>query len=273
MLANNVSFHSNPRPEKLGFESYVTLVLMRHLFVYMALFFFSCSDEKRILPYGNNFYSTLAELSEEKFQSAYTSIKENNELKRKCWEKEITNTNDKKKLIKKARDHFYSTITDSIFMYWYGTEWDFNGITQKPREGNIACGYFVTTTLSHCGLKVERAHLAQQPASNIIKTVCKESTIKTFSNGNLKGLMKHMKNSKDGLFIIGLDNHVGFVDKRDTALYMIHSSGMSPFEVTIERMEESNPIIRSQLHMVGSITENDDLFVKWIGGEKIITIE
>jgi len=246
---------------------------MRYLLILFFLVFFSCSDEKRILPYGNNFYSKLAELSEEKFQSAYSAIKENIDAKRKGWGRELKNTRDKKKLIKKAKDHFYHTMTDSLFMYWYGTSWDFNGITQKPREGNIACGYFVTTTLSHCGLKVERVHLAQQPAAKIIKTVCKQSTIKTFSNGNLTGLMNHMKKSKDGLYIIGLDNHVGYIDKRDTALYMIHSSGMHPYEVTIERMEDSNPVVKSQLHMIGSVTENDDLFVRWMGGGKITTID
>lgn len=204
-----------------------------------------------------------------RLQEEYTQLLSRNESKRKKWAKEFKNTGNRKSLLKKAKDHFYHTLTDSVFMFWYGTEWDFNGITQKPREGNIACGYFVTTTLSQCGLKINRAKLAQQPAATIIKTVCHNGTIRTFSNGNLKGLKTHLLKSEDGLFVIGLDNHVGFIDKRDTSIYMIHSSGLRPFEVTIERWDEARALQKSQLHMIGSVSTNDNLFVKWLGGEKI----
>ena len=51
---------------------------------------------------------------------------------------------------------FFHTLVDSIFPYWYGTEWDFNGITESPRKGEIACGYFVSTTLKHMGIRLNR---------------------------------------------------------------------------------------------------------------------
>lgn len=41
---------------------------------------------------------------------------------------------------------FVRQITQKVFPYWYGTKWDFNGTTEMPQEGSIACGYFVTTT-------------------------------------------------------------------------------------------------------------------------------
>ena len=40
---------------------------------------------------------------------------------------------------------FLRNITQEVFSYWYKTQWDFNGITQTPQQGKIACGYFVTT--------------------------------------------------------------------------------------------------------------------------------
>ena len=33
------------------------------------------------------------------------------------------------------------TLVDSIFPYWLGTEWDFNGYTERPRKV-VVCGYF-----------------------------------------------------------------------------------------------------------------------------------
>ena len=53
----------------------------------------------------------------------------------------------KDKSINKIGEKFTSLLTDKIFPYWYGTDWDFNGTTQKPNEGKIACGYFVTCLL------------------------------------------------------------------------------------------------------------------------------
>jgi hypothetical protein len=40
---------------------------------------------------------------------------------------------------------FTSAVTETIIPAWIGTGWDFNGITEKPQQGSIACGYFVTT--------------------------------------------------------------------------------------------------------------------------------
>ena len=33
----------------------------------------------------------------------------------------------------------YQTMADSLIPFWYGTPWDYNGISQKPGNGKIAC--------------------------------------------------------------------------------------------------------------------------------------
>ena len=48
---------------------------------------------------------------------------------------------------KQASQLLFSNLADSVFPAWYGTKWDFNGHTNVPKEGLIACGYFVSTTL------------------------------------------------------------------------------------------------------------------------------
>jgi hypothetical protein len=52
-------------------------------------------------------------------------------------------------------------IDKKLLPYWLGTTWNFNGTTQVPGEGSIACGYFVTTLLRDAGVKLERVKLAQ----------------------------------------------------------------------------------------------------------------
>jgi hypothetical protein len=173
---------------------------------------------------------------------------------------------------KKAKRYLINTLTDSLFHFWYDTEWDFNGITQEPQKGNIACGYFVTTTLLHSGFDLQRVKLAQQPASIIIRTLCKKESIRTFINGNLKGLKEHLKKSDDGLYIIGLDNHVGFIHKEDTSVVMIHSNVVSG-TVCRERLEDCSPIVNSKFHMIGDFSGNEEIIRKWKKNEKILMSE
>ena len=51
---------------------------------------------------------------------------------------------------------FANAITNTIAPAWIGTKWDFNGITEVPQQGKIACGYFVTTVLRDAGLPAVR---------------------------------------------------------------------------------------------------------------------
>jgi hypothetical protein len=63
-------------------------------------------------------------------------------------------------------------IVDSIIPYWFGTKWNFYGTTEVPRNGSIACGYFVTTVLRDAGLRINRIKLAQAASEEMMKSVC-----------------------------------------------------------------------------------------------------
>ncbi|WP_346883237.1 hypothetical protein [uncultured Algibacter sp.] len=56
------------------------------------------------------------------------------------------------KAIDSASHYIYSKLINDIVPHWYGTTWDFNGHTNIPNQGDIACGYFVSTTLKHIGV-------------------------------------------------------------------------------------------------------------------------
>src|SRR5687768_9423034 len=53
----------------------------------------------------------------------------------------------KKRLLEEAKKKFLLNIETRLFPFWEGTDWDFNGTTEVPGKGSIACGYFVTTIL------------------------------------------------------------------------------------------------------------------------------
>jgi hypothetical protein len=49
--------------------------------------------------------------------------------------------------------------------------WDYNGYTNTPKNGVIACGYFVSTTLKHFGFNLNRYDVAKKYSSSIVKTL------------------------------------------------------------------------------------------------------
>ncbi|MFT5513796.1 MAG: hypothetical protein ACI8SE_002206 [Bacteroidia bacterium] len=93
----------------------------------------------------------------------------------------------------RAQALLYTTINAHLPSYWIGTEWDFNGTTQTPKSGNIACGYFLTTTMQQTGYEIKRVWMAQQASSVLIKAYC--SDIKIMSS--LKAVSEYLKNQKD----------------------------------------------------------------------------
>ena len=170
----------------------------------------------------------------------------------------------KDKSINKIGEKFTSLLTDKIFPYWYGTDWDFNGTTQKPNEGKIACGYFVTTTLRDIGLDINRVKLAQCASEQMIKKLVSEDNIYRFSNKSIEEFETNLKQKGNGIYVVGLDNHTGFVLFSDEGSFFIHSSGISPYKVVKEKLTESILIVKSKYRIVGKLSSDKELLLNWV---------
>ena len=92
--------------------------------------------------------------------------------------------------------NLYTVMTDSVFPYWMGTKWDFNGISNVPGQGMIACGYFVSTTLKHVGFNLNRYKLAQQAASKVIHVLCDTNKLYSYSTESTINKFKTQENKK-----------------------------------------------------------------------------
>lgn len=160
---------------------------------------------------------------------------------------------------------FYKSMTDSVFPDWMGTPWDFNGISNVPGQGMIACGYFVSTTLKHIGFNLNRYKMAQQAASTIINILC--DTTKTVSKKAIVlGALKKRGNNR--LYVVGLDFHVGFLAVENNEVYFIHSDFING-KVVKEKASESRAFAGTNAYVYGEITNNTSLFNKWKNGIKI----
>jgi hypothetical protein len=145
----------------------------------------------------------------------------------------------------------YDCIVDSLAPYWYGTPWDYNGITEKPGEGKIACGYFVTTLVRDAGLPVQRAKMAQVVSAEMIANLCSKPIKRT---QNIDELVRYINTFKHRtIFIIGLDNHTGFVTKDASGIHFIHSTVISPAMVKSEPLTESLPITASKNYFIAPL--------------------
>ncbi len=162
-----------------------------------------------------------------------------------------------------AKQYFFDVLNDSIFYYWMETGWDFNGHTDTPRKGDIACGYFVTTTLRDMGVELQRYKLAQQAASVIVEKLCTPNSIQRY--GSLEKLEAYLaQQAEQEIFILGLDYHVGFV-VRDAGLnYFVHSDYIGRSGVKRELLRESAAIGASASYMVGNLSGNVGLLGAWV---------
>lgn len=178
---------------------------------------------------------------------------------------------ERETILNRARESMVSSVHRDVFPNWYGTQWDFYGTTETPGKGQIACGYFVTTVLRDVGLKVERNRLAQQASENIILSLTNNSHTKRFRQVPINTFVDSIRRWGTGLYVVGLDNHVGFILNDSGDVYFIHSSYADPFSVVKERASESSILSASRYRVLGNLSEDDELILKWLEGDRFVT--
>lgn len=171
--------------------------------------------------------------------------------------------NLKNKSTEEKGRQFTDLMVNKIFPYWYGTPWNFNGTTQKPNDGKIACGYFVTTTIEDMGFPINRIKLAQCASEEMIKELVSKENIFRFSGISIDEFEQKIIKKGNGLYLIGLDNHTGFVLISDKENYFIHSSGMFPQEVMKEKLSDSKIIAKSKYRVVGKMSADKKFLNTW----------
>jgi len=166
-----------------------------------------------------------------------------------------------------VRQAFTNTLLDDIIPYWYGTDWSFEGHTTVPRSGQIACGYFVSTTLLDAGLRLNRFRLAQQAPEVEAKMLSfGKEVIVLNSDSPYSAAAVLAQQLQEGLYFIGLGNsHVGYLLKHDGLLTAIHSNYVMPSEVVAQPIMESIYVGFGTFYLA-DITWNDQLLKYWLKG-------
>jgi hypothetical protein len=156
------------------------------------------------------------------------------------------------------------------FPAWAGTPWDFYGTSTTPGEGTIACGYFVTTLLEHAGFRVERARLAQQASSYIVDTMARGERVEWLRRLERREVVRRVREHLgDGLYVVGLDLHVGLLRLDGERAAFCHSAVVTPGVVACEDPETSEGFV-SQVYVVGPAL-SDGAIDDWLGARPIAT--
>ena len=131
------------------------------------------------------------------------------------------------------------------------------------RLGGIACGYFVSTPAKHAGLNLNRYKLAQKYSIDIVKTLCNKP-MKAIGHGNLEALLHWIAQRPDDLYIVGLDNHVGWIHRSKGQTWFIHSNYLGPVAVEQEIAASSDALNASENYVLGRFLNTDALVLNWL---------
>ena len=144
----------------------------------------------------------------------------------------------KSETIEEAKTKLTAYLYNDIFNHWYSTKWSFEGHSEIPKQGTIACGYFVSTTLRDVGFNLNRYKLAQKSPEEEAKVIACGTSIEKRENISKQELKKYFLKQKDGIYFIGLDFHVGYIYKNNQEVYFVHSNYIENKGVMKETIEK-----------------------------------
>jgi hypothetical protein len=218
-------------------------------------FLFCCSQNQKPakgLVGSNTVPVTLSAINYDSCKKQIISIKQKN---KSGWQKLP---------IAQQQKIFTAAVAETIVPGWIGTKWDFNGTTEKPQQGYIACGYFVTTVLRDAGLNLARVKLAQCASEQMIQSLVQPQFIKRYPNWSIENFVQAVEQSGYGLYIVGLDNHTGIIYNDGNNIFFIHSTFVGTRNVQMESAISSSVLQSSKYKMLGKLSADERVLQRWI---------
>ena len=228
----------------------------------MPFFICSCRETNHKLPVKNiRGYEFTAGKS-------YDEIKDNIASNRKRFSIKYSTINslNKKECIEEITNFWIKNICKELYSKWQATPWDFNGTTERPNQGAIACGFFVTTILRDMDCKINRHKLSVCASSIMMKSLTPHQRIKNLTHLNYADFNDTLKNLGKGVYIIGLDFHTGFIVNDGKENWFIHSYYVNRRGVIKETVLNSVALHSSKTRWVISLTNDREFMYKWLKG-------
>ena len=171
-----------------------------------------------------------------------------------------------------ARRFVVETLVSQVFPAWMGmpSAGGPQATASLPHQPGmyISCSYFLTAALQNAGLVLEsRARFAQAPAAWIEKALLPPGgQIHRYGNLAPEELERRLVELGDGLYVVGLNIHVGFIVVRDRHARFVHSSYTPPGTVVDEPVVSSLAIAlsRSKGYWISPLFRDDRIVELWL---------
>ena len=184
---------------------------------------------------------------------------------------------DRAAIRRHARAVVLGAITDTILPAWMGTPWGLgpNSTAIRPHQPGkvVGCSYFVTGVLMNAGLRLKsRAHFAQAPSVLMQQSLTPERRdLHRFPGMPFDVLTRRLLALGDGVYIVGLNIHTGFLVIKSGAVHVVHASYTPPNQVVDEALGESLVIAYSfqRGYVVTPLFKDDRLVDFWLSGQPV----
>lgn len=233
----------------------------------IVLMTFSCSNPLEGI--WNDRTGSIHSISVDTSKISYQTVLLSAGIEKRQLKNEYNKASNKTKIILKAGAKLDSIIYAQIIPYWYGTPWTYTGHTDTPKQGTVACGYFVTTTLKHAGFNLNRYKLAQAASKQAGEKLVGKGNLKVITGSPSKLKEYMLRNNSPGLYFLGLDFHEAYLWLTKDELYIIHSNYINHQGVIQEKATKSAALAASKSFWFAPIGGTAALTKKWLLSTKI----
>lgn len=176
-----------------------------------------------------------------------------------------------------ARELVLATLTDTVLPAWLGTPWGLgpSSTADRPHQAGmvVGCSYFVTGVLENAGLRLQsRTRFAQAP-SLLMQQALSLAPRDThrFPGMDPVVLERRIAALGDGVYIVGLNIHTGFLVVRAGKVRVVHASYTPPQKVVDEALTTSAVIrlSRGRGYVVTPLFRDDRLIDFWLSGRPV----
>lgn len=181
-----------------------------------------------------------------------------------------------------AREFVVDTIANDLVPAWLGTPWTMAVIkdglkpnAQRPGQKGrgISCSWFVVRILENAGLRfVSNTAFAGTISIHFQRALTlRKKDLHRYWNTSPTQLKTRFLALGDGLYVIGLNCHIGLVHVRGERVRFLHSSYIEPWEVVIEDLTSSQAIAFSEDagYVVTPLFLDNRLIDYWITGTRV----
>ncbi|PKQ61145.1 hypothetical protein BZG02_16795 [Labilibaculum filiforme] len=114
------------------------------------------------------------------------------------------------------------------------------------------------------GFNIPRIKWAQSASEVFISKLAERKDIKRFSNRPVSEIRKYLLFAGRGIYLVGLDQHVGFVLVDSNKMSFIHPSYYYPEKgVMSETLNSENPFKHSKYRVIGKLF-SDKMVINWM---------